>query len=1289
MEDPSPRGIRRLHAAVPDRVRRPPSDTKACTESPGSRVCPPHLSHQMTKADRSTKPPVGKFETDGVLEGPAMQTHGVAPGGIDALFAGGGEVGELMRGLDWASTPLGPPERWSQSLKTVIRILLTSRFAMWMGWGPELVFLYNDAYAQATLGEKHPWALGRPAREVWAEIWSDIEPRIQTVLDTGVATWDEALLLFLERSGYAEETYHTFSYSPLTDDDGSVVGMFCVVMEETERVIGERRLSTLRELGSALATTSSEAEVFDGVMRALATDPYDLPFTLTYLFDGDGRARLACSTGIEPGHSVAPVVIDLADDRNPSPWPAARILEACGDADADSLLVTGIDVGRGVISGGTWDTPPDRAVVVPVPEQGQEQPAGFIVAALNPFRPYDGAYAGFIDLIAGQVAGSLANARAYAAETRRSAQLEELDRAKTTFFSNVSHELRTPLTLLLAPIEDTLRASLSDSARDGLELAHRNALRLLKLVNTLLDFSRIEAGRVEAVYEPTDLAKYTAELASSFRSATERAGISLVVQQEGPDASSPRVYVDREMWEKIVLNLVSNAFKHTFEGEIRVSVDMRGDFAELTVSDTGVGIAADELPHLFKRFHRVPNARSRTHEGTGIGLALVQELVHLHGGEVRVSSRENHGTTFTVSVPLGAAHLPADRIGAERIRASTMLGAGVFTEQALRWLPDADAHDATVLGDDAPGYDGSGDDGRGPATARILLADDNADMREYAGRLLRSRGWSVEAVPDGQAALEAARRSKPDLVLSDVMMPRLDGFGLLRELREDPSTRSVPIILLSARAGEESRVEGLDAGADDYLVKPFSARELIARVGAHLSLAELRGRALAAVEAAHAKLAQANARLQEQADELGISNTQLKEQADARAIQAAELEAMTEELLERTEEAERQRTAAAMTEARLRSTFDQAPVAIAVLRGPSHRFEVANDRYLQLVGNREILGLTIRDAMPDLEGQGIYELLDEVFASAQPYVGNEMPVLMDQRGDGVMEEVFFNFVYQPLLDTRNDVEGIAVVVTNVTDLVRSRRAAESAQRSAEEANRAKSGFLAAMSHELRTPLNAIAGYAQLMLLGVHGPLTDAQREALGRIERSEQHLLSLINDVLNFAKLEAGRVEYDIRDVPLSDVIDDLASMVEPQLVSKGLSYGADVPRDIVVRADPEKLRQILLNLLSNAVKFTPRGGRITVDAAAHDADTSSGSGGYVAIRVTDTGIGIADEKREKVFEPFVQVHRELTQTTEGTGLGLAISRDLASSMNGDLSVESAVGIGSTFTLRLPLAMVV
>jgi PAS domain S-box-containing protein len=759
-----------------------------------------------------------------------------------AFVAGGGEMGRLIRAFDWSKTPVGPGADWPQSLKVAVRIMTDSRYAMWLGWGPDFTFFYNDAYARMSLGPKHPWALGRSAREVWSEIWDDIGPRAESVVRTGQATWDEGLLLFLERRGFPEETYHTFSYSPLPDDQGGVGGMLCVVTEDTERTIGERRLRTLRELAARMTEQTKSAEdACRTATRTLAENRHDLPFLLIYLLDADGRtARLAGAAGLpeaSSASSASPRCVDLnAAEGQQSAWPLRDVL---GSGRAE--VVTELGKRFGSLPGGVWPEPPEQAVVLPMARPGQARLAGFVVAGISPRLVFDDGYKGFMDLLAGQVATAVTNARAYEEERQRAEALAELDRAKTAFFSNVSHEFRTPLTLILGPVDDALAATdgeLPPILRERLEVAHRNGLRLQRLVNTLLDFSRIEAGRVRATYEPTDLAAFTADLASNFRSACEKAGLELTV--DCPPLGEP-VFVDRHMWEKIVLNLLSNAFKFTFTGEIAVSILRAGRSADFRVRDTGTGIPPVEMPRLFERFHRVENARGRTHEGSGIGLALVHELVRLHGGSITAESEVGRGTTFLVTIPLGSAHLPPEQVGGDLAAGSTTTGAIPYVEEALRWLPDGrDDHDARS---ELPAFreDDSVPTSRQPGgdRPRVLVADDNSDMRRYVVRLLADQ-YAVEAVTDGAAALASVRRQPPDLILSDVMMPRLDGFELLRELRADPRTASVPVILLSARAGEESRVEGVQAGADDYLVKPFSSRELLARVSAHLQMARLR-----------------------------------------------------------------------------------------------------------------------------------------------------------------------------------------------------------------------------------------------------------------------------------------------------------------------------------------------------------------------------------------------------------------------------------------------------------------
>jgi PAS domain S-box-containing protein len=741
------------------------------------------------------------------------------------FFAGGGEMGRRMRAYDWSSHPLGAPADWPQSLKTLVRVMLDSRYAMWMLWGPDITFFCNDAYLP-TVGLKREWVLGSRADKVWEEIWPDIGPRIRQVLERGESTWDEALLLFLERSGFSEETYHTFSYSPVYDDDGRIAGMLCVVTEVTESVLAERRLHALRELGaraSFMERTSTAQEACRVAVETLAQDPADVPFAAALLVDSkEGCVRPVAAAGVDLASLglAQPQTIAAAAGR----WPLAAVLDSRQGKLIEQLAQLQISAGR-------WPQTIERAFFTPVTAPGHDGVAALLVLGLSPRLKFDDRYRSFLEQAAVFLGQAITNARAFEEERRRAEALAEIDRAKTAFFSNVSHEFRTPLTLLLGPIEELLRQPrLAPAERSRLQLAHRNSLRLLKLVNSLLDFSRLEAGKVRARYEPVNLAATTTDLASTFRSAMERAGLEFEV--DCPKLPQP-VYLDREMWEKVVLNLLSNAFKFTLQGKVTVRLRSEGDSALLQVEDTGVGIPPHELPRLFERFHRVEGTQGRTHEGSGIGLALVQELVRLHQGSIEVSSHLQQGSTFSVRLHYGTAHLPRERLPETRATPSTAIGSEAFVQEALRWLP----HRVDPVQQSPQVTDGelAVHQLRFASTigARIVLADDNADMRNYLCELLEPY-YAVEAVPDGQTALAAVRRERASLLLTDVMMPNLDGFGLLREVRADPTLRGLAVVLLSARAGEEARVEGVDAGADDYLVKPFSARELLTRVGALL-----------------------------------------------------------------------------------------------------------------------------------------------------------------------------------------------------------------------------------------------------------------------------------------------------------------------------------------------------------------------------------------------------------------------------------------------------------------------
>ena len=904
--------------------------------------------------------------------------------GATDFLAGGGELGALIRAHDWSATPLGPPSGWPQSLKTAIGIMLRARQPIWVGWGAELTYFYNDAY-KAIIGGKHPVALGQPTLSVWREIHDEIKPLLHAALNEPTGTYVESQLLIMERNSWPEETYYTFSYTPIPAEDGSAGGILCANTDNTRRVIGERQLGLLQDLGARTAAVHAEAETRAAIAAALSGNPHDIPFALLYLADPAGGFDRAATVHLAEGDPRAPRHLAADDDR----WPLAEVL-----AGGVPLLVRQITARFGAaFPAGAWANPPTDAALVPLPATGERGRAGVLVVGLNPFRQFDGDYAGFLALAAGQIAAALAGADAWRRERERAEALAELDRAKTAFFSNISHEFRTPLTLMLGPLEDLL-AGATDRAL--VAVAHRNGQRLMKLVNTLLDVSRIEAGRVEARFRPTDLAGYTADLASSFRAACERAGVALVV--DTPPLDQP-VWVDREMWEKIVLNLVSNAFKFTFSGEIRVELRAVGGTCRLIVRDTGIGIAADQIPRLFERFHRVEGARGRSFEGSGIGLALVEELVRFHGGAIAVDSTPGAGSAFAVTLPLGHAHLAPEHLVPDAGDTPAPLRAGVWVEEALGWLPDAgpapieadnagpdiapdDVKPRVVVADDARPRVVVADDARprvvvaDDARPRVVVADDNADMRAYITRLLAPR-FAVEAVGDGEAALAAVRRDRPDLLLTDVMMPRLDGFGLLRAVRADAELRGLAVLMLSARAGDEAEIEGIEAGADDYLVKPFNARELVARVATQVAMTRSRRQTEAALRALNTRL---------------------------------------------TQESER-----------LNRMFAQAPTLMALLRGPEHVFEYANSVYMEIVGDRDIIGQPVATALPEIADQGFVALLDQVYRSGQPYVGHGIKASFQRRAGAPLEDRYLDFVYQPLTDDSGQITGIFVQGSDVTE----------------------------------------------------------------------------------------------------------------------------------------------------------------------------------------------------------------------------------------------------------------
>ena len=550
--------------------------------------------------------------------------------------------------------------------------------------------------------------------------------------------------------------------------------------------LGLRRLRVLGDLAVRVAGCTEAGQVGAAAVAALAAA--DLPFVRIYHRDGP-ELRLTAALP-EDGRAAS------SGDGHPAQAALTRVL-AAGEPDtlpADLFTIAG---------------PGDRALALPLTDQADA--LGVLVVG---GEPGDG-HREFVGLLGATLSAALANATARRRERGRVAELEELDAAKTDLFANASHELRTPLTLVSAPAEEALADTdepLPPTQRERIRLVRRNAARLRRLLNNILDVTRISSGGLHADRVATELGRFTREIAASFAPAIERGGLEFDV--DCPDLSRMS-FVDREMWERIVLNLLSNALKFTLEGRITLRLTGDDQDVRLSVEDTGIGIPEDQVPLLFERFHRVRGNIGRTGEGAGIGLALVNELVALHDGTVSVHSTPGAGSTFEVRLPYGEGAMSATARQPGWVRE-------VHLAEAFGWLSDTP---------EPP----SGPDGGPP----VLIVEDNADLRGYLIRLL-SPQWTVKSAADGETALALARSEKPALVLTDVGLPKLDGLALLDELRGDPATRDVPIILLSAQAGAEATADALHAGADDYLVKPFSSVELLARVRSSIELARLR-----------------------------------------------------------------------------------------------------------------------------------------------------------------------------------------------------------------------------------------------------------------------------------------------------------------------------------------------------------------------------------------------------------------------------------------------------------------
>jgi PAS domain S-box-containing protein len=1274
----------------------------------------PAVQRALHEAYEHRKRKEAEAERDNLLdkrESPARNINRCGPkDSILSLSSRGGEMEQRIRAFDWSKTPLGPLETWSPALRTMTSILLANRFPMILWWGPDSISIYNDAYIPV-LGVKHPESLGLPVRECWSEIYNVLRPLILMPLKGGPPTWSEDLLLEIWRHGFLEETHWTGAYSPVPDETApnGIGGVLATVHEITVQILGKRRNALLRDLGSRSGVARTVEEACTTAASVFMQYTHDVPFALTYLIDRDRQvARLTAAAGIVPNGNESPLVIDLKDESDARGWPIARAVRT-GTAqlveDLGSLFTR--------VPRGPWPDLPQRALVLLIESNLAHHPAGALVIGLSPRLEFDASYRDFLNLVSSQMATSIANAWEYEEEKKRAEALAEIYCANAAFFSNISYEFRTPLALMLGPIEDLLSQShtnLPPAAKEQLEVVNRNSLHLLRLVNTLLDFSRIEAGRVQARFEPTDLARFTIDLASNFRAAMERAGLNLIV--DCPQLPE-EVYVDQDMWEKIVLNLISNAFKFTFEGEIDVRLRVESGNAVLTVHDTGVGIPAEEMPRVFERFHRVQNTWSRTHEGSGIGLALVQELVKIHGGSIRVESRLGEGTSFILSVPLGIKHLPPESIGRGiRKLASTALLAAPFVEEALRWVPETSHGNETSFSTMSqelmpiPSPPSGLSDGAG--RPRVLIADDNADMRNYLARLLSKR-YNVETVPDGEAVLATARECAPDLILSDVMMPKLDGFGVVREIRADSVLKTIPVILLSACAGEEACVEGLQHGADDYLIKPFRARELLARISAHLEMARMRRESNAQIAHILESIAdafvsidkewrytyvneQASKSMGKKAGEfIGRNVWESFPEASNSNVHNGLQRAMIERVPVHFESfhpatgkwydnqayplssgisvfwreiPERKRTEASLR--RLATVImDNDEVTLMGMDGPIQQWnEAAREVYGYT--EQDVIGMSLFSIFPDDKLAIDGDIMDRLRR------GDEVESFETQRRakDGQILDVLLTVT--TLKDEAGRPYAIATTERNITERKQAELEKELLINELSNSIKELDSFTYSVSHDLRAPLRAIEGFSAMLEKDQAEKLDDEGKRRLKIIQDNVKRMNRLIDDLLALSRISRSELNRNKVDM------NALAKSAWKSLLYSNPGITADLRIDDLPKAsgDGSLLMQVFSNLLSNAAKYTGKREIALIEVGGE------AKGKEIFYYVKDNGAGFDMKYYDKLFGVFQRLHSE--SDYEGTGVGLAIVQRIIHRHGGRVWAEGKLGKGATFYFSLP-----
>lgn len=804
-------------------------------------------------------------------------------------------------------------------------------------------------------------------------------------------------------------------------------------------------------------------------------------------------------------------------------------------------------------------------------------------------------------------------------------RIRELDEIKTQFFANVSHELRTPLALIIGPAERLLKgnAGNGEQTQEAAQTIVRNAKMLLKHVNDLLDISKLEAKKLKINLQQANVGELIRFVSSHFELLAKEKDVRFEVETKTEVHSA----VDTEKLQRVVMNLLSNAFKFVpTGGTVRCTLTVTPAELLVMVEDSGPGVKPELRRVIFERFRQGDGATNRQFAGTGLGLAIAHEFVTMHKGAIEVLTSDLGGALFQVRLPLTHS-TSLDTAEPSAMDNSTLEG----LIEELRVPATAHARD-------------NGKTSK-RIKERVLIVEDNPEMNRFISQSLADE-FEVRSAFDGDEGLQAAQAFLPSIIVTDIMMPNVSGVQMIERLRENPDFYDTPILLLSAKADEDLKIKLLSESAQDYITKPFSEQDLLVRVRNLITIKTAREAVRETERNKRKAVEKQNQELQSKYRQLGV-------------------------------------------------LFEQTPSFMVVLRGPQHTFEFANKSFYNLVGDRELIGKPAREAFPEIEGQGFFELLDQVLATGKPFRGTGLPASLQRQRDLPLEKRYVDFVFQPLFDEGSLPSGIFVEGHDATEEVLAKealreqssmleqqvhertKALKELNKSLKMSNEDLQQFAHVASHDLKEPVRKIKTYSTRLQDEYHDILPEKGGTFLNKILSATDRVYSMIDGVLLYSTLVAEI--QPVETVDLNKVMRDIESDLEVLIQEKKAT--------LVVEKLPQLagvsvlLYQLFYNLVNNAIKFSRKevAPVIHVKFARKKVDDRE----FARITLSDNGIGFDQENAEKIFGTFTRLNSK--DKYEGTGLGLALCRKIAQRHGGSISAVGDKSKGAEFTVLLPL----